>query len=123
MTDTADLNLVLAVLLPDDALEERAAAHLADLGAAPLVPFSVGIELLFICKKHGLGYVEALGAAEGRFDVEGRDVLYTAAQALDDGDVPTVFDAVHAADAMHRGGRLHTADRRLVEGPFPTVQF
>lgn len=121
--DTADLNLVLAVIKKRDALKGRATRHLDQLGEPLLVPFPVGIELLFICKRHGLGYVDALGAAENRFELEDREVLYTAAEALDAEEVPTVFDAVHLADAFHRRGALHTADRKLLEGPFPTEPF
>lgn len=122
MSDTADLNLVLARILPKDALHERARRHLAKSGRL-VVPFSVGMELLFICSRFRLGCVEALGAAEAHFDVEGRATLYSAAEALDAGDVPTVFDAVHLADALHRGGRLHSADERLQRTPFATVAF
>lgn len=121
--DTVDLNLVLAAIKRRDALKARARRHLDEVGDRLLVPFSVGMELLFICRRHGLGYVDALGAAEDRFDLEGRAVLYTAAEALDAEEVPTVFDAVHLADAFHRDGSLHTADRELLDGPFPTEGF
>lgn len=121
MTDTADLNLVLARLLPEDALHGRARGHLR--GSRLLVPFSVGIELLFVARRFDLGLVEALGATEAHFELEAPEILYTAAEALDAGDVTTVFDAVHLADALHRGGRLHTADQALLRGPFPTVPF
>ena len=106
MTDTADLNLVLAVIKPSDALQARAVRHLRRTGRL-LVPFSVGVELLFVARRFGLGCVESLGAAE----------------ALDSGEVETVFDAVHLADAFHRSGSLHTADRRLLRTAFPTVRF
>lgn len=122
MTETADLNLVLAIIKPEDALRERARAHLRSR-ARLRVPFSVGLELLFVAKRFRLGFVESLGAAEAHFDVERREILYTAAEALDSGEVPTVFDAVHLADAFHRGGRLHTADERLLRSDFPTVRF
>lgn len=122
MTDTADLNLVLARILPRDSLHERAKRHLGETGRL-LAPFSVGMELLFVAARFGGTRVEALGAAEAHFDVEGRDVLYAAAEALDTGEVPTVFDAIHLADAMHRGGRLHTADERLHRTAFPTAPF
>ncbi len=122
MTDTADLNLVLAVIKTEDALRARAIAHLRSRERL-LVPFSVGLELLFVAKRFRLGFVESLGAAEALFDVERREVLYTAAEALDSGEVPTVFDAVHLADAFHRGGCLHTADERLLRTDYPTVRF
>ncbi len=122
MTDTADLNLVLAMIKPEDALRERAARHLRSQNRL-LLPFSVGLELLFVAKRFHLGFVESLGSAEAFFDVERRDLLYTAAEALDSGEVSTVFDAVHLADAFHRGGRLHTADERLLRTAFPTVPF
>lgn len=67
--------------------------------------------------------MESLGAAESHFALEGRKVLYTAAEALDSGEVQTVFDAIHLADAFHRGTALHTADARLLKTPFPTVRF
>src|SRR2546428_4927048 len=84
-----------------------------------LVPFSVGLELLFVAKRFRLGYVESLGATEAHFDLEGRDVLYTAAEALDSGDIATVFDAVHLADAFRRGGALHTAAAQALPPPPP----
>ncbi len=122
MTDTADLNLVLGRILPDDALHERARAHV-EAADRLTVPVSVGIELLFIAHRFDLGHVEALGAADAHFDVERARVLYTAAEALDAGDVDTVFDAIHLADAFHREGRLHTADEALHRTPFETVGF
>jgi len=122
VTDTADLNLVLAMIKPKDALQERALRHLRSRGRL-IVPFSVGLELLFVAKRFHLGFVESLGATEGAFDLEGRDILYTAAEALDSGEVTTVFDAVHLADAYIRGVALHTADSRLLRTAFPTVRF
>lgn len=123
MTGLADLNLVLARIWPDDALHDRAVDHLEETSGDLTVPLSVGVELLFVCVKHGIDPVEALGAAEAHFDVERRDVLYTAAEALEVGDVSTVFDAVHAAEALDRGGALHTADAEVLESPFPTEGF
>ncbi len=122
MTETVDLNLVLAVIKPADALRARAIRHLRSRGRL-LVPFSVALELLFVAKRFRLGSVEALGATEAHFELERRDVLYTAAEALDSGEVSTVFDAVHLADAFHRGGRLHTADEALLRTSFPAVRF
>jgi predicted nucleic acid-binding protein len=122
VTDTADLNLILAVIKPRDALRERAMRHVRGEESL-LIPFSVGIELLFVAKRFGLGFVASLGAAEAHFQVESRDLLFTAAEALDSGEVATVFDAVHLADAFHRGGALHTADRALQRTSFPTVPF
>ncbi len=122
MTDTADLNLVLALIKPSDALRDRAVRHLRSRGRL-LLPFSVGMEFLFVAKRFGIGSVESLGAAEGHFDLERRDVLYTAAETLDSREVATVFDAVHLADALHRGGSLHTADKKLLRTAFPTERF
>lgn len=122
MTDTADLSLVLAVIKPEDALRNRALRHLRGLGRL-LIPLSVALELLFVAKRFRLGFVESLGAAEAHFDLENRRVLYTAAEALDSGEVTTVFDAVHLADAFHRGAALHTADARLLRTSFSTVPF
>lgn len=122
MTDTADLNLVLAVIKRNDALRPRALRHLRSRGRL-LIPFSVAVELLFLSKRFRMGFVESLGAAEAFFDMEGRDILYTAAEALDSGELATVFDAIHLADAFHRGGSLHTADERLLRTAFPTVRF
>jgi hypothetical protein len=121
MSDTADLNLVLARIMPGDALHARAVKHLK--GVRPMVPFSVGLELLFVARRFEFTCVEALGAAEAHFQVEGRGVLFTAAEALDSGEVKTVFDAVHLADALHRGGSLQTADQELLRGPYPTTPF
>jgi len=56
-------------------------------------------------------------------NLEGRDVLYTAAEALDSGEIPTVFDAVHLADAFRRDESLHTADGKLLRTPFTTKRF
>lgn len=121
--DTADLDLVLAVIKPHDWLRARAMDHLAGRGRL-LIPYSVGIELLFVAREAGVSsLVAALGAAESRFELEHRDVLYSAAQALDDGTLTTVFDAIHGADASDRGGRLHTTDRRLRVSGFPTETF
>ncbi|HLB67099.1 MAG TPA: PIN domain-containing protein [Thermoplasmata archaeon] len=122
MTDTADLNLVLAAIKPKDALRDRALRHLRSQGRL-LIPFSVALELLFIAKRFRFGFVESLGAAEAFFDLENRDVLFTAAETLDSGEVATVFDAVHLADAFHRGAALHTADAGLRRTSFPTVGF
>lgn len=122
MTDTSDLNLVLARILPDDDLHDRARAHTDGTGEL-VVPFSVGMELLFVAHRFDLGHVEALGAAEAHFAVESAAVLYTAAEALDTGEVQTVFDAVHLADAFHRGGELHTADEALQRSSFETASF
>jgi predicted nucleic acid-binding protein len=121
MSDTADLNLVLARILPADALHARAVKHLKT--AKPVVPFSVGLELLFVASRFDVTRVEALGAVEAHFEVEGRAILFTAAEALDSGEVKTVFDAVHLADALHRGGALHTADQELLRSPYPTASF
>lgn len=81
------------------------------------------MELLFVAKRFRLRFVESLGAAEAHFQLENRDVLYTAAETLDSGEVTTVFDAIHLADAFHRGGALHTADGKLLRTPFSTIPF
>jgi len=122
MTDTADLNLVLARILPGDALHARSKRHLQGAGRLT-VPFSVGLESLFVASRFEFTCVEALGAVEGHFDVEGRNVLYTAAEALDAKEISTVFDAVHLADALHRQGKLHTADKQLLKSAYPTQEF
>lgn len=121
MTDTADLNLVLAVVKPRDALKERALARIRETRL--VMPYSVGIELLFLARKMGVSPVDALGISAAHLEVERLDVLLTAAEALESGDVKTVFDAVHLADAFHRGGRLHTADDELQRTSFPTSAF
>lgn len=122
MTDTADVNLVLAAIRPRDALHHRALAHLAGQPRL-LIPYSAGIELLLVARRLELGCFDALGAAEARFDLEGGPVLYLAAEALDSGEVRTGFDAVHLADAWTRRGRLHTADRELHRTSFATAPF
>lgn len=121
MTDIVDLNVVLAAILPEDALKERVERHLRRHDRLS-VPFSVGIELLLVAERWGLPRVAAVGAVLERFDLENSAILLTAAEALDTREVPTVFDAVHLADALHRGGRLHTADARLAQTPFPVVK-
>lgn len=122
MPGLADANLVLAAIAPDDALHARAVRHLGE--REPLVvPFSVGIELLHVSKRRGVPLSSLLVTVAERFILEREDVLFTAAEAVDAGDVPTVFDAVHLADAWSRGEPLHTADARLHRSPFPTVPF
>ena len=122
MTQLADSSLVVAAIDEQDALHARAMAHLR--GQAPLmVPYSVGIELLLIAKRRFSSHRGALAATIRWFLLEREDVLFTAASALDDGDVTTVFDAVHLADAALRGAPLHTADAEMLRGPFPTVAF
>lgn len=121
MTGLADADLVAAIVKSKDHLKARATKHLATVQVR--VPFSVGIELLFVAKKHGIAYVDFLGAASVHFDVDNIDVLLTAAEALDAGEIGTVFDAVHAAQALLDGVTLHTTDRRLLASPFPTQRF
>lgn len=121
MNDTADLNLIIAMVNPDDALHERARRHLR--GRRLLAPFSVGIELLVVSKKRGVGLYDSLAEAEKSFDLENRDILYTAAEAVESGEVKTMFDALHLADAMHRDVKLHTADAELLRTSFPTQRF
>jgi hypothetical protein len=117
----ADADLVAAVVKPSDHLKERALEHRRrnDL----IVPFSVGIELLFLAKKFGVPFVAFLGSASTHFEMDRADVLLAAAEALDNGEVATVFDAVHASQALLDGTRLHTTDKRLLASPFPTTRF
>jgi len=118
MSGLADADFVTALVKTKDHLQERARKHARR--HALRVPFSVGIELLFVAKKHGVAFMDFLGAASLRFDIDGIDLLLTAAEALDQEEVRTVFDAVHAAQALHDGERLHTTDRRLLDSSFPT---
>lgn len=120
-TDLADADLVAAIVKPTDHLKRRAEAHLRKHHLT--VSFSVGIELLFVAKKHGVGYVDFVGAASTHFDMDRVDVLLAAAEALDKGEIGTVFDAVHAAQAMTTGAALHTTDEKLLASPYPTVAF
>ncbi len=117
----ADADLVTAIVKATDHLKRRAQAHLKD--NAVTVPFSVGIELLFVAKKHGVGFVAFLGAASTHFEIDRVDVLLAAAEALDKQEISTVFDAVHASQALLDGTRLHTTDARLLRSPFPTATF
>lgn len=71
----------------------------------------------------GVGYVDFVGAASTHFDIDRVDVLLAAAEALDKGEIGTVFDAVHACQAMVAGTELHTTDAKLLASPFPTVPF
>lgn len=117
----ADADLVTAIVKPRDHLKRRAEAHVK---AHPVtVPFSVGIELLFVARKHGIPCVDFLGAATIHFEVDRVDVLLSAAEALDKAEIGSVFDAVHAAQALLDGVALHTTDAKLASSPFPTVRF
>jgi hypothetical protein len=122
MTDTADLNLVLAQILPEDGLKARAQTHLRSQPRL-VVPYSVGIELLLVALKMGLGPVASIGAAAAWFEVERKETLFAAAYALESGELTSPFDALHVADAYVRGVRLHTADRALIHSHYPTVPF
>lgn len=121
MTDYADADLVSAIVKDRDHLKLRAEHHLRHHSVR--VPFSVGIELLFIAPKMGLRYRDFVGAATQHFEVERSKVLLTAAEALDEGEVKTVFDAVHAAQALADGVRLVTTDQKLLKSAFPTAAF
>lgn len=122
MKGLADTNLVIAALQDADPLHARAIAHLREQGRL-VVPLSVGIELLLGARAKSSVCVDVIAACDAWFDVESRDVLLTAARALDQGMVKTVFDAVHLADALHRQVPLHTADAALQRTPFPTTPF
>ncbi len=117
----ADADLVAAIVKPTDHLKKRAEAHLKKNDVE--VPFSVGIELLFVAQKHGVGYVDFVGAASTHFDIDRVDVLLAAAEALDKGEIGTVFDAVHASQALVNRTALHTTDAKVLTSPFPTVAF
>lgn len=120
--DFADANLVIARINEADALHPRALAHLR--GRARLaVTFAVALELLLVFHRRSPGCVVSLAAVEEHFDVERAELLYAAAELLDAKEVPTVFDAVHVAEAAMRNGRLHTADARLLKGAYPTEPF
>lgn len=121
MTDFADADLVVAIVKPTDHLKVRAQRHLQTHRLR--IPFSVGIELLFVARKHGASCGDFLGAAQHSFDLEDADVLLAAAEALDAAELTTVFDAVHAAQALVSGVKLHTTDRRLLASEFPTQTF
>lgn len=122
MAALADLNLVLAAIKEEDALKSRAEKHLARRDRH-VMTFATGIELLLWCRKHRLHYVDHLDRAVERFTTEGVEVLRTAAQALQDGAIKSPFDAVHLAEALHRGLPLATADEALWRTRFPTERF
>lgn len=119
MMDFADANLVIARIHEADALHARALAHLQGRNRF-LVTFAVALELLLVFHRRSPGCVVSLAAVEEHFDVERIDLLYAAAEILDTKEVPTVFDAIHVAEAAMRGGRLHTADARLLRRIYPT---
>jgi predicted nucleic acid-binding protein len=121
MKGLADADLVTALVKPTDHLRLRAEAHVRQHDLR--VPFSVGIELLFVAEKFGLSRVDFIGAASQRFKVDQLEVLRAAANAMDEGEVRTVFDAVHAAQALVEGTTLHTTDKRLLASEFPTTPF
>lgn len=118
MSDYADADLVLAIVKPADHLKERAEERLSQ--GRLTIPFSVGMELLFVAHKFNRPRTALIAAAAKRFDIDNLDILLVAADALDEGDVTTVFDAVHAAQAFIDGQDLHTTDRRLLASAFPT---
>ncbi|MHB8633910.1 MAG: hypothetical protein ACYDBQ_08110 [Thermoplasmatota archaeon] len=117
----ADADLVTAIVKTSDYLKRRAEGHLAKDDVT--VPFSVGIELLFVAQKHGLSYVDFIGAASTHFTIDRVDVLLTAAEALDNAEIATVFDAVHASQALVDETTLHTTDQKILASPFPTTRF
>lgn len=121
MSGLADADLVLAVIKDSDHLKQRALAHLAMNDVK--VPFSVGIELLFVAPRFGQSRMDLVGAMSRHFPIESKAVLFAAAEALDAGEVATVFDAVHASQALLDGTTLHTTDKALLAGPFPTTPF
>lgn len=118
----ADLNLVLAIVKEEDALRRRALAYMK-AHPRPSMTFATGIELLLWCRKHRLHYVDYLDRALESFEGEKPEVLRTAAQALHDGSVASPFDAVHLAEALHRGVPLATADEALWRTRFPVEKF
>lgn len=120
--DFADADLVLARINTEDALHARAVQHMR-LEPGITVPNSVALELLLVARKKGLRYADVITATDSYFEVETREVFLTAAALLDKGRVRTPFDAVHVAVALHRGGRLHTADKRLQRAGLPTLLF
>jgi predicted nucleic acid-binding protein len=122
MTGYADASLVIAATQAEDALHRRALAHLEAHGRLT-VPFSVSLELLLGAKRRGTTCVSVIGVMDDKFVVERKEVLLTAARAIDERRVPTVFDAVHLAEALHAGAPLHAADERLLRSRFPTVPF
>lgn len=122
----ADLNLVLAVLKGQDALKSRAEAYVKNVGVPVVVPYSVGIELLFWCRKHGENYLDAMALCVKNFVVEKADPLLTAAHALQNEKLTSPFDAVHLAEAFHAGTSLATADEKLqrkAAGRYPVEPF
>lgn len=121
MIGYADTNLVLAAIAPRDALHKRAMRHLA--GRRLTVPFSVGMELLLIARKHGYAPDYLLDVVDLHFDLQERDVLLLAADALAEGTIATTFDAVHLAAARMANTQLHTADQELLSSEFPTEPF
>lgn len=121
MTAFADADVVAAIVKPADHLKARAEALLRKTPV--IVPFSAGIELLFVARKFSIPCVDFIGAASRRFDLDRVDVLLTAAEALDEGEVATVFDAVHAAQALVDGAILFTTDRGLRASPFPVKAY
>jgi predicted nucleic acid-binding protein len=121
--DHADLNLVLATIKENDSLGSRAAKFLEGTPVAPVVPFAVGVELLFWCKKYGENHVHAMGACVRCFNVEKADVLLTAAHALQNEGLDSPFDAVHLAEALYAGVKLVTADEALHATKYPTRRY
>ncbi|MHB8585056.1 MAG: PIN domain-containing protein [Thermoplasmatota archaeon] len=109
MTRLADLNLVLTTLKDEDKLKRRAMDFLAK-NDPPTVTSAVGLELLLWCRKHRPSYIDWTDRMIGTFPVENSAVLLTAAQALKEGETTSPFDAMHMAEALHRGQPLVTAD-------------
>lgn len=121
MAGSADANLLLAAIEPSDALHARAVAHLSKVGRLRASHAAV-LETMMVLHRRGRQTSLVL-MLEKHFDLDNREVLRSAADALDRGLVKTPFDAYHLADALARGEPLHTADKELLVSAFPTVAY
>ncbi len=122
MAGSADANLLVASVYADDALHTRATAHLQRVDRLRATVPAV-LEAFIAVRRKGGSQQALIADLAKRFDIEQQAVLETAARALDEGLIGTPFDAYHAAEALLRGERLHTADKELLASEFPTIRY
>ncbi len=122
MVGSADANLLLAAVDPQDALHARARSHIHAHGRLRASVPAV-LEAFIVLRRRGASLQALVARLNEHFDLDDAGSLQTAAWALDKGLLRTPFDAYHAADAHRRGEPLHTADQELLASAFPTIAY